>query len=83
MQVAPEVLWLSLLNATPCTFCPVLFVMMAIERVGAAVTSQMGMLGPVSIIGLSALLLEEPITAWMMAGTALVLAGIWLLAKWR
>src|SRR5690606_1512900 len=32
--VAPEVIWLSLLNATLCTFVPVLMVMMAIERIG-------------------------------------------------
>jgi drug/metabolite transporter (DMT)-like permease len=30
--VAPEVMWLSVLNATLCTFAPVLMVMMAIER---------------------------------------------------
>ena len=30
--VAPEVLWLSVLNATACTVVPVLLVMMAIER---------------------------------------------------
>ena len=28
-------IWLSVLNATLCTFAPVLMVMMAIERVGA------------------------------------------------
>src|SRR6202035_1798516 len=33
--VAPQVLWLSALNATVCTFAPVLMVMMAIERIGA------------------------------------------------
>src|SRR6266481_3651322 len=35
MAVAPEVIWLSVLNAIACTFAPVLMVMMAIERVGA------------------------------------------------
>ena len=33
--VAPEVLWLSLLNATACTVVPVMLVMMAIERIGS------------------------------------------------
>jgi hypothetical protein len=33
--VAPEVIWLSVLNATLCTAVPVLLVMMAIERIGA------------------------------------------------
>jgi drug/metabolite transporter (DMT)-like permease len=48
--VAPEVIWLSILNATACTFLPVLMVMMAIERVGATVTAQTGMIGPLSTI---------------------------------
>ncbi|MEO7009351.1 MAG: DMT family transporter, partial [Caldimonas sp.] len=34
--VAPEVVWLSVLNATVCTVAPVLMVMMAVERIGAA-----------------------------------------------
>jgi len=38
--VAPEVVALSVLNATLCTFAPVLMVMMAIERVGAGVAAQ-------------------------------------------
>jgi drug/metabolite transporter (DMT)-like permease len=83
MAVAPEVIWLSLLNATLCTFAPVLMVMMAIERIGAAVAAQTGMVGPLSTILMSVLILGEPFTAWIAAGTALVLAGIWLLARWR
>ena len=80
--VAPEVLWLSLLNAVACTFAPVLMVMMAIERVGAALTSQTGMIGPMSTIAMGVLLLGEPLTPWLAIGTALVLLGVWLLT-WR
>jgi drug/metabolite transporter (DMT)-like permease len=83
MSVAPEVIWLSLLNATLCTFCPVLMIMLAIERVGAGVTAQMGMIGPLSTIILSVLILDEPFTIWMMVGTLLVLSGVWLLARTR
>lgn len=82
-EVAPPVLWLSLLNATLCTFAPVLMVMMAIERIGAALTAQVGMIGPLSTIGMGVLLLGEPFTGWLVAGTACVLAGVWLLARWR
>ena len=82
-QVAPEVIWLSLLNATACTFAPVLMVMMAIERIGATLAAQTGMVGPLSTILMGVVILGEPFTAWMAAGTVLVLAGIWLLAKWR
>ena len=76
-------LWLSLLNATLCTFAPVLMVMMAIERVGATMTAQTGMIGPLSTIALGVLILGEPINAWIVAGTLLVLAGVWLLARSR
>lgn len=81
MQVAPQVLWLSLINATVCTFAPVLMVMMAIERIGASLTAQTGTIGPLSTILMAVLLLGEPFTPWVAAGTLLVLAGIWLLAR--
>ena len=83
MSVAPQVLWLSALNATVCTFMPVLTVMMAIERIGAPMTTQIGMFGPLSTILMGVLILGEPFTAWIAAGTVLVMTGIWLLAKWR
>jgi len=83
MLVAPQVIELSVLNATLCTFLPVVLVMFAIERVGAAVAAQAGIIGPLSTIFMSVLILGEPFTAWLAAGTVLVLAGIWLLARWR
>jgi drug/metabolite transporter (DMT)-like permease len=83
MAVAPEVIGLSVLNATLCTFAPVLMVMMAIERIGATMAAQTGMIGPLSTILMGVLILGEPFTAWVAAGTALVLAGIWLLARSR
>jgi drug/metabolite transporter (DMT)-like permease len=82
-EVAPAVIWLSVLNATLCTFAPVLMVMMAIERVGSTLTAQTGMLGPMSTILMGVLLLGEPFTVWVAAGTLLVLGGVWLLARWR
>jgi drug/metabolite transporter (DMT)-like permease len=81
MAVAPEVLWLSVLNATLCTFAPVLMVMMAIERIGATMTAQTGMVGPLSTLLMGVLILGEPFTLWVAVGTGLVLAGIWLLAR--
>ena len=79
--VAPQVIWLSILNATLCTFAPVLMMMMAIERIGATMAAQTGMIGPLSTIAMGVLILGEPFTAWIAAGTLLVLAGIWLLAR--
>jgi drug/metabolite transporter (DMT)-like permease len=83
LQVAEPVLWLSLLNATLCTFAPVLMVMMAIERIGAALASQAGMIGPLSTIAMSVWILGEAFTAWIAAGTVLVMAGIWMLTRVR
>ena len=83
LAVAPEVIWLSVLNATLCTFAPVLMVMMAIERIGATIAAQTGMIGPLSTILMGVVILGEPFTVWIAAGTLLVLAGIWLLAKAR
>lgn len=79
--VAPQVIWLSVLNATACTAVPVLLVMMAIERIGAALTAQTGMVGPLSTIAMGVLLLDEPFTGWVVAGTGLVLAGIWVFTR--
>jgi len=81
--VAPEVLWLSLLNATVCTVAPVLMIMMAIERIGATLTAQTGMIGPLSTLAMGVVILGEPFTVWIAAGTVLVLTGIYLLTKAR
>nr|WP_255591133.1 MULTISPECIES: DMT family transporter [unclassified Acidovorax] len=79
--VAPEVIWLSVLNATLCTAAPVLMVMMAIERVGAGMTAQTGMVGPLSTILMGVWILGEPFTVWVAAGTALVIAGIFVFTQ--
>jgi drug/metabolite transporter (DMT)-like permease len=76
LSVAPQVVWLSVLNATMGTAVPVLLVMMAIERIGASLAAQTGMIGPMSTILMSVLILGEPFTAWVAAGTVLVVAGI-------
>jgi drug/metabolite transporter (DMT)-like permease len=79
--IAPQVMWLSLLNATACTVAPVLMVMMAIERIGPGLTAQTGMIGPMSTITMGVLILGEPFTAWVALGTALVLAGIYVFTR--
>jgi len=81
LHVAPAVIWLSVLNATLCTAVPVLAVMMAIERIGPAMSAQTGMVGPISTILMGVLILGEPFTAWIAAGTALVIAGIFVFTR--
>jgi drug/metabolite transporter (DMT)-like permease len=80
-QVAPPVIWLSVFNAMACTALPVLLVMMAIERIGPALTAQTGMVGPLATILMGVWLLGEPFTAWIAAGTALVIAGIYVVTR--
>ncbi|WP_394791849.1 DMT family transporter [Rhodoferax sp.] len=79
--VAPEVIWLSVLNATACTAAPVLMVMMAIERVGSGLAAQVGMVGPLSTILMGIVILGEPFTAWVAAGTVLVVSGIYVFTR--
>ncbi len=81
LQLAPEVIWLSVLNATLCTAVPVLMVMMAIERIGPAMAAQTGMIGPLSTIVMGVVILDEPFTAWIAAGTVLVVAGIFVFTR--
>ena len=79
--VAPEVIWLSVLNATACTAVPVLLVMMAVERIGPTLAAQVGMIGPLSTIAMGIVILGEPFTPWLAAGTALVVAGIFMFSR--
>ncbi|UMR33230.1 DMT family transporter [Massilia sp. MB5] len=72
---------LSLVNGLLCTVMPVFMTMVAVQRIGASAASQAGMIGPVSTLFLGALILGEAVTGWQLAGTALVLAGIYLLSK--
>lgn len=83
LWVPEPVLWLSLLNALCCTFAPVVVVMLAIDRIGASLAAQTGMVGPLSTVGMGVWILDEPFNAGLALGTVLVLAGVWLLARWR
>ena len=79
--VAPEVIWLSVLNATLCTAAPVLMVMMAIERIGASAAAQTGMVGPMATLLMGVWLLGEPFTAGIAMGTGLVIVGIFVFSR--
>jgi len=81
LNVVPEVIWLSMLNATVCTVLPVLMIMMAIERIGPGLTSQIGMIGPLSTLTMGALFLNETFNLWILMGTVLVLGGVFWVTK--
>jgi drug/metabolite transporter (DMT)-like permease len=58
-----------------------MMVMMAIERVGAGTAAQVGLVGPLSTILMGVVILGEPFTAWVAAGTVLVIAGIFVFTR--
>jgi drug/metabolite transporter (DMT)-like permease len=82
-EIHPTVLVLSLLNGTLCTVVPVLMVMLAIARIGSAKAAQYGMVGPITTIAMGVVILDEPFTGWVAAGTVCVLGGVALLARAR
>jgi len=81
MALDASVWWLSLLNATACTVVPVVLVMMAIERLGAGLAAQVGMVGPMSTLVMAALFLDEPLSAWVLGGTVLVMGGVFVCTR--
>jgi drug/metabolite transporter (DMT)-like permease len=80
VQPAP-VYWLSAVNGFFCTVLPAFATMLAIERIGAGSTSLVAMIGPVATIVLAWALLGEAMSAWGIAGTLLVLAGVFILSR--
>ena len=77
-ELGAEVWWLSVLNASLCTVLPVVLVMLSIERIGSALASQAGMVGPMSTLVMAALVLDEPLSPWLLLGTALVMSGVFI-----
>ena len=54
--------------------------------IGVLIGTAIGVLpgiGPLATILMGVVILGEPFTPWIAGGTVLVLAGIWLLTKWR
>ena len=78
-QPAP-VLWLSFINGFACTVLPVFAIMMAVDRIGAGNAALSGMVGPVSTIFVAWVFLGETVSGWQLAGTALVLTGVYFLS---
>jgi len=71
---------LALIHAWLQTVVPVFLIMWSVARIGAPLTSQLGMIGPVSVLFLAHWLLGEPISVLQLAGTAVVLAGVLVLS---
>jgi drug/metabolite transporter (DMT)-like permease len=76
-----EVYILSLVNALFCTVCPILIIMISIQRIGSSLTSQAGILGPVSTLFMGWYFLQEKIGLFQVCGLVLVIISVWLLMK--
>lgn len=76
-----QVYALGLAMAVFSTVAPVWLVSEAIRRLGAGPVSLTGTLGPVVTIFLGWLLLDEAIGAGQLAGAALVIAGVLVMAR--
>lgn len=70
----------SIVHATLNTVLPVFMLMWGVALIGAPTAALLGMVGPISVLFLAAWFLDEPITVWQLAGTALVLAGVFVLS---
>jgi drug/metabolite transporter (DMT)-like permease len=74
-----EVYTLSLLNASMCTFAPMLLIMAAVKRVGSGLAAQSGVMGPVATVFLGWYFLGEPIGVFQIAGVIIVLVSMGML----
>ncbi len=72
---------LSVLHAVFHTVLPTFMIMWAVERIGAPLSAQLGLVGPVSVLFLANWFLAEPITWIQLLGTAFVLSGAMVLSR--
>jgi drug/metabolite transporter (DMT)-like permease len=75
----PAVYVLSLVNASLCTFVPMLLVMAAVKRLGPGLAAQAGVIGPVATVLLGWYFLGETIGVLQVVGIAVVLLSMGML----
>lgn len=73
--------WMSLMNGSIGTAVPVFMTMIAVQRIGAGHAAQASMIGPIATLFVASHLLDEPVSAVQLLGTALVTIGILLLSE--
>ncbi len=69
------------LLAMVATVIPTFLVSAALKRVGASNVAIVSSIGPVSTILQAHLVLGERISGWQVAGTVLVIVGVWLIGR--
>jgi drug/metabolite transporter (DMT)-like permease len=76
---SPAVYGLSLVNASLCTFVPMLLMMTAVNRVGSGMAAQAGVVGPVATVFLGWCFLGEGIGPLQLLGVVVVLVSVGML----
>lgn len=82
VQPLPVYHW-SLVHAVFNTFIPTFMLMWSVERIGAPLSTQLGLIGPISLLFLAWLFLDDPITLWDWVGTLIVLSSLYILGRSR
>ena len=81
VQQPAAVYGLSLVNATLCTFVPMLLIMTAVKRLGSGLAAQSGVVGPVATVLLGWYFLGEAVSGLQLVGVAVVLLSMAMLVS--
>jgi drug/metabolite transporter (DMT)-like permease len=76
-----RVYWLALIMAVFSTVLPAFFMNAGIRRIGAGSASIISSIGPIGTLALAFLLLGETLTPAQLAGTVLVLVGVYVVSR--
>lgn len=80
VQPLPVYGW-SLFHAVINTFIPTFMLMWSVERIGAPLSTQLGLIGPISLLFLAWLFLDDPVTLMDWIGTLIVLSSLYMLGR--
>ncbi len=81
LNLPANVYWLALIMAIFSTVLPAFLMNAGISRIGAGSASIISSIGPIGTLALAFLLLNETLTAAQLAGTALVLIGVYVVSR--
>jgi len=81
LNLPANVYWLALIMAIFSTVLPAFLMNAGINRIGAGSASIISSIGPIGTLALAFLLLNETLTAAQLAGTALVLIGVYVVSR--
>jgi drug/metabolite transporter (DMT)-like permease len=81
LSLPANVYWLALIMAIFSTVLPAFLMNAGIRRIGAGSASIVSSAGPIATLGLAFLLLGEALTLAQLAGTALVLVGVYVISR--